>query len=70
MKYLLLVLLVLLAGCVSGRVDVDQAGICSFQYSSFLKEVQSPNLDLCGATLTAAKSTAKDEVVQALINAL
>jgi len=70
MKYLIPLLLLLLVGCVSGRVEVDQSGICSFEYMSLLKDIKSPDLDLCGATMSAGDSISKDETLKALINAL
>jgi len=70
MKILLLVIIMVLAGCVSGKVEVDQAGICSFEYTSFLKDMDSPELDLCGATMKAGTSTANDELIGAVINAI
>jgi len=70
MKWFLLILVLFLSACVSGEMTVDQSGICSFKYSSFYKDMQAPNLDLCGATLGADNSSSKDEVLKALLNAL
>ncbi len=70
MKLIVLLLVVVLTGCVSGKVEVDQAGICSFEYISVFKDMEAPELDLCGATMKAGTSSANDELIGAVINAI
>jgi hypothetical protein len=70
MKLLVLCVVLLLSGCISGKMSVDQAGICTFEYDSFYKDMTSPELDLCGATLGADNSAVNDKILGAILNAI